>query len=272
MRQKPEIIISLLFILIFQVSGKGQCKVEETAFKAGEKLTYEVSYNWSFVWVSAGKVIFETDTITVNNTRFFDFKGIGKSYSFYDWFYKVRDNFSSIADKKTLLPVESHRNTSDGNYKVNNSYLFDYDKNRVISSIQNSKNPLTIDTLDLEPCTFDLLSAVYYTRTLNFSDKTPGYEVPVRFTIDGEFYEIVVKYLGKEKTKDRNGKQYNCIKFSADLVAGTIFKEGKKILVWVTNDRNKIPIMVEASIMVGSVKAYLSAYQGLKYELSSQIK
>ncbi len=257
---------------MLQVSGKGQCKVKETTFKTGEKLTYEVSYNWSFVWVSAGKVIFETDTITVNNKRFFHFKGTGKSYSFYDWFYKVRDKFASVADKKTLLPVESQRNTSGGNYKVNNSYLFDYDKNRVISSTQNSKSPLAIDTLKLEPCTFDLLSAVYYTRTLNFADKTPGYEVPVRFVIDGEFYEITIKYLGKEIVKTKDGKQYNCIKFSANLVAGTIFKEGKEIFVWVTNDRNKIPIMVEASIMVGSIKAYLSAYQGLKYELSSQIK
>ena len=257
---------------MFQLSGKGQCKVEETAFKTGEKLTYEVSYNWSFVWVSAGKVIFETDTKTVNNKRFFHFKGTGKSYSFYDWFYKVRDKFSSVADKKTLLPVEFERNTSEGNYKVNNSYLFDYDKNRVISSTQNSKSPLAIDTLKLEPCTFDLLSAVYYTRTLNFSDKTTGYEVPVRLVIDGEFYEITIKYLGKEIVNNKDGKQYDCIKFSANLVAGTIFKEGKEIFVWVTNDRNKIPIMVEASIMVGSIKAYLSEYQGLKYDISSQIK
>jgi len=184
----------------------------------------------------------------------------------------VRDKFSSVADKKTLLPVEFQRNTSEGNYKVNNSYLFDYDKNKIISSTQNSKSPLAIDTLKLEPCTFDLLSAVYYTRTLNFSDKTTGYEVPVRLVIDGEFYEITIKYLGKEIINNKDGKQYDCIKFSANLVAGTIFKEGKEIFVWVTNDRNKIPIMVDASIMVGSIKAYLSEYQGLKYDISSQIK
>jgi hypothetical protein len=48
------------------------------------------------------------------------------------------------------------------------------------------------------------------------------------------------------------------------LVEGTIFKGGEDLMVWVTNDENKVPVMVEAKILIGSVKAYLTGYENLK--------
>jgi len=267
-----EIIILYLLILLFAVSGRSQCPIEEQSFQYGEKLTYEVSYNWSFISINAGKVTFETDTKIADDKEYFHFISTGKSYSIYNWFYEVNDSLSSVVDTQTLSPLEFHRKTSEGNYKVNNSYLFDRNKNILVSSTQNSKKPLATDTFNLAPCTFDVLSAVYYIRTLNFSDKTPGHQVVIRFIIDGEFYEIPVKYLDKEIISNKDNTKYNCIKFSAKLVPGTIFKDGKEIFVWVTDDKNKIPIKVEASILAGSIKAYLSGYQGLKHDLTSQIE
>ncbi len=272
MRKLPEITILSLLILLFAGQGRAQCDVENRAFKFGEKLTYEVSYNWGIMWVKAGKVTFSIDTIKIDNKNYFHFISTGTSYSFYDWFFRVRDRFTSIADVNTLLPVEFHRNTSEGNYKVDNSYLFDWKEGRIISSTKNTYKPLTVDTLEVASCVFDVLSAVYFTRTLNFSDKNPGYEITIRFIVDGEFYEIPIKYLDKETITNRDGQTYNCIKFSAKLVAGTIFKDGKEIFVWATDDKNNIPVKVEASIMVGWVKAYLTGYQGLKYKLESRIE
>jgi len=44
-------------------------------------------------------------------------------------------------------------------------------------------------------------------------------------------------------------------------VEGTIFRGGEDMLVWVSTDNRKIPIVVEAKILVGSVKAYLADYR-----------
>ncbi len=272
MQKLLKIFILSLLILQLKVTGRPQCPVENMSFGRGEKLTYEVSYNWGFLWVKAGEVSFKTDTITINNKLYFHLKSTGRSYSFYDWFFKVRDSFTSVADTQTLLPVEFHRKTSEGNYKVDNSYIFDRVNNQLISSTKNSKKKLTTDTLNLQPCTFDVLSAVYYTRTIDFADKKPGDEIFIKFIVDGELYEIPVKYLQKEVIKNRDGFSYNCIKFSAKLVPGTIFEEGKEVFVWVTDDDNKIPILVEASIIVGSVKAYLTEYQNIKHKLTSRIE
>jgi hypothetical protein len=57
-----------------------------------------------------------------------------------------------------------------------------------------------------------------------------------------------------------------------DLVAGTIFDKNSDMTVWVTDDKNRVPVLVEAKILVGYVKALLLTTEGLRYPLSSEIK
>jgi len=238
-----------------------QCVASKLAFKHGEKIHYEVSYNWGVVWVDAGEVWFNTDTLTKDGSTYYFIDSYGQSYKFYNWFYKVNDSFQSEVRVENFLPKWFVRKTSEGGYEVNNRYDYNWDSNTLISATSNSKKPLSIDTLDLLPCSYDVLSAIYYARNLDFEKLTPGEKVPIRFIIDGEFYELFIRYLGKEPKKNRDGKVYDCIKFSALLVEGTIFKGGEDLIVWVTADENKIPIMVEAKILIGSVKAYLTGYE-----------
>ena len=47
------------------------------------------------------------------------------------------------------------------------------------------------------------------------------------------------------------------------LVEGTIFKGGEDMTIWVTDDGNRVPIMVEAKILIGSVKAIITGAEGL---------
>ena len=73
-----------------------------------------------------------------------------------------------------------------------------------------------------------------------------------------------MRFLARETVEGLDGKRYKCIKFAAKMVQGTIFKGEEDVLVWVTDDGNKIPIYIEAKIIVGTVKAYLKDYKGLK--------
>jgi hypothetical protein len=245
----------------------GQCASGPYAFQTGERLTYEVAYNWGVIWVDAGEVIFKVDTISKEDRTMFYFDSYGESYKFYDWFYKVRDRYQCVVQSKGFKPVWFTRKTSEGGYSVNNSYVYDWKKMQVVSSTENSKKSRSVDTLDLKPCSFDVLSAIYYARTFDFSTYEPGEKIPIRFLIDGQFYDLYIRYLGRENKKNRNGKVYDCNKFSAMLVDGTIFSGGEDMVVWVTADENKIPVMVEAKIIIGSIKAYLTGYENILTEL-----
>jgi hypothetical protein len=246
---------------------KAQCIDRPYAFRGGERLTYEVAYNWGVLWVDAGQVIFNVDTLTRDGKALFYFDSSGESYRYYDWFYKVRDRFQCYVERDGFLPFWFNRDTREGGYSVFNTYSYSWDEGKVISSTENSNKPKSVDTLDIEPCTFDVLSAIYYARNLDFSKFIPGEKIPIRFLIDGAFYELYIRYQGRELKENRNGKSYMCFKFSALLVEGTIFKGGEDLVVWVTADENKIPVMVEAKILIGSIKAYLTGYENLVSEL-----
>jgi hypothetical protein len=204
------------------------------------------------------------DTLTFNGKLCYNFDSYGESYPFYDLIYKVRDRYQSVVTYDTFDPVWFTRNTTEGGTKVNNRYDFNLKVNKVYASLQHNEEVKVIDTLEYVTCAFDVLSAIYYARSLDIASYQVGEKIPVQFIIDGKYYELYIRYLGNEPKKNRDGKVYDCLKFSAMLVEGTIFKGGEDLMVWVTNDENKVPVMVEAKILIGSVKAYLTGYENLK--------
>jgi hypothetical protein len=266
---RPFIISFAIGVLILAepVTSSAQCLNDPLAFQHGERIKYEVAYNWGMVWVDAGEVIFRVDTLTRNGVKMFRFDSYGESYKFYDWIFRVRDHFQALVEMEDFKPVWFNRDTHEGGYFVDNTYAYDWAAGKVISTRENSNQALIIDTLAIEPCTFDVLAAIYYARNLDFEDYDTGDKIPIRFLIDGEFFELYIRYLGKENKKTRSGAAYPCFKFSAMLVEGTIFSEGEDMVVWVTADENRVPVMVEAKILIGSIKAYLTGYENLVSEL-----
>lgn len=252
---------------MYASTSYSQCFDTTKYYPSGEKLTYDVAYNWGFLWVDAGEVYFKTDTLQHNNELCYFFDSYGESYKFYDLIYKVRDRYQAVVTQKNFEPVWFTRNTSEGGNTVNNRYDYWPSEKIINTSIQHDDNAARLGFLNYEPCAFDVLSAIYYTRSLDIAKYKVGEKIPVKFIIDGAYYELYLRYLGIEFKKNRDGTIFDCLKFSAMLVEGTIFKGGEDLLVWVTNDDNKVPIMVEAKILIGSVKAYLTRAENLKIPL-----
>ena len=109
-------------------------------------------------------------------------------------------------------------------------------------------------------------------RNLDTDGMKKGDKIAVKMLFDKEIYPIHIRYNGKEKKDVRNLGKFNTIKIHPDLVAGNVFKDGDKMTIWVSDDKNKIPLIIESPVSVGSVKAVLKSYKGLKYDLESEIK
>lgn len=262
---------SIVFSII-SVCVSGQCTVKHRPFKTGEVLNYQAFYNWGFIWIHAGDVQFKVNEKFYKNEPVFHLEASGNSLKNYDWLYKVRDKFQSFVDKESFRPYFFERNTYEGGYKAFEQYFYDYSRKKLYGTIENNDVPFTRDTLNLTTCTFDVLSAVYFCRSLDFENIKVGDRTPVTTVIDNKVYNLYFRYLGKEVIENKDKKKYRCYKFSALMVEGTIFKGGEDIVVWVTDDENRIPILVEAKILVGSVKAYFLNASGLKYPITSLVK
>jgi hypothetical protein len=265
------VIISLL-IALSTIGYSQDCSVKEFSFKSGEKVTYKAVYNWGFIWLNAGEVLFAvSDTVYLNQPAL-HLLSKGWSLPRYDMFFKVRDRFESIVNITTLQPYWFERETFEGGFEVFNRYVFKESSKTLEIVSQTSDRPFKKEILPLKPCAFDVLSAIYYCRNLDFDKYKKGDRIPLTMVIDNEVFDLFIRYQGKERLKTRDGEVYNTIRFTAMLVEGTIFKGGEDLMVWVTDDKNRIPLMVEAKILVGSVKAVLTGMEGLKYPITSLVR
>lgn len=258
-----------IFLCLFQHNGSAQCSVTNKPFKPGEVVNYQAFYNWGFIWIHAGDVQFKVSEKLYKNEPSYYFEATGNSLKNYDWLYKVRDRYQSFASEETLKPHYFERNTSEGSYNAYEQYFFNHSQHRVYGTIKNNDVPLTRDTIAVSNCVFDVLSAIYFCRSLDFDHLKINERLPVTTIIDNKLYNLYIRYLGKEVIENRDKKKYRCYKFIALMVEGTIFKGGEDITVWVTEDDNRVPILVEAKILIGSVKAYFLNASGLKYPISA---
>lgn len=275
MNKNKHIFWLFCFAIYFSFAEQtsyAQCFIENTSFLPGEKVTYNVTYNLGFIWINAGEVIFNVDTAIYGNRKVYHLKSFGRSYNNYDWIYKVREQYETYLDIQRLKPLKCERNSFEGDYWTKEKYFADYNARRLYSFVENSKHSLIQDTLPLKQCTYDPLSAVYYVRNLDFSKYKINDKIPIRMVVDNIIYDLYIRYLGTEILTTHENKKYNCFKVSPQLIKGTVFEEGENMTVWVTNDKNRVPVMVESEILVGSVKAVLSKYEGLRYPFAAEIK
>ena len=260
-RHLPRLVNGGIFLIFFTYSLYAQESSTIYPFGVGEYVKYDAYYNWKFIWLSAGTAEFHVADTLFEGIPSFHFKSGGRSHSNYDWFFKVRERFESIAQKVDLAPLWFVRDSYEGGYKAFNRYSYRYADSALIVDSYTSERPYRQKKLKIEKRTYDVLSAIYYCRTIDFGKLTKGECVPLAMAIDDGIYDLFIRYLGTEKIKHRNGQLVDTYKFSVMLVEGTIFRGGEDMLVWVSTDNRKIPIVVEAKILVGSVKAYLADYR-----------
>jgi len=268
MGRLESILLILLTIGLLAMTSKSTtnsdlCGLDNTAWQEGEMLRYKLYYNLSFIWIPAGEVTFhlnETDTTYVADIE-------GRSYGSYDNIFRVRDRFRSTIDKFTMRPLSFVRKVEEGKNRRFDSLTFDYKYDKIYSLNGDSIQVAQWDTVGLASCTEDLVSIMYNLRNIDIDNYNKGDRINSKIFFDKEYSPISIDYLKKEKKKVKNLGKFESIKIRPKVIIGSVFKENDIMNVWVSDDKNKIPLTIESPIRVGSVKAILIDYSGLKYEL-----
>ncbi|HET7117134.1 MAG TPA: DUF3108 domain-containing protein [Hanamia sp.] len=255
--------ISLLLLLLTNFSQHDEefCGVRNTAFKAGEEVTMEVYYTTLGLYVGAGEAKFTTTLEKFNGVPVYHCVGTGKTYSFFDNFYKVRDRYETYIDTATMLPVKFIRNVYEGGSTIYNNVTFNHNAGTAVS---------TRGVFKVTSCIQDVISSVYYARNIDFSKYKPGEKIPFDMFLDDEIYHLYLRYEGKENVKTKYGK-FRAIKFKPLLIKGSIFQGGENMNVWVSDDANHLLLRAESPISVGSIKVDMMGYRNLRYPLTSLI-
>ncbi len=246
-----------------------QCSIENITFKAGEEVVYKLYYNWGFMWVAAGEATFRVK----DSGNQFHLVVDGRTYKSYDWAFKVRDRIESYVDKSSLLPTKSIRNIHEGKYKLYENVSFNQNTNSANYVRGKTKDKTWTENHEVSSCIHDILSAMYFARNINLDELQVNQSFPVQIFLDRKEYPITVKNKGKVAKKKVKGMgNYKTVELSMRLIAGEVFKEGDEMKIWVSDDENRLPLMIESPIAVGSVKVVLKSYKGLKYPFTAKIE
>ncbi len=272
MKLRFILLITLTAITITKVTPQEPtCAVHHIPFQSGESVKYKAYYNWGFLWLHAGDVVFSVGDTTYSSNPVYHLKALGWSLQHWDRFFRVRNRFESIVNPLTLQPYRFERDCYEGGFISYNLYEFRQACGTLDMVTHTTERPLKKEILPLKPCVFDVLSAIYYCRSIKFNQYNPGDTIPLTMAIDNGIFDLFIRYLGREPLTISEGLIYNTIKFSVRLVEGTLFKGGEDLTVWVSDDLNMVPLLVESKILLGSVKAVVHEMHGLKHPLTSRI-
>ncbi|MDO8365619.1 MAG: DUF3108 domain-containing protein [Saprospiraceae bacterium] len=238
------------------------------AYQHGEVLTYKIYYNLNFIWVPAGEVTFKI----FDEGNQYHYQAKGETYDSYEWFFSAKDQYDSWVDKTTLLPNYSERDVNEGDYHIFEKISFNQAARKMTvwrAHKRGAPEEKTEHTVKSE-CN-DVLSSLYNLRNVDYGSQQAGYSVPFRVFMDKEEFPLKMNYLGKEPSKKvyKMGR-FKTLKFQPEVIAGTVFKDDAKMTVWVSDDANRIPLLIESPVSVGSVKMVLKEYWGLKYNFEAK--
>jgi len=258
---------SLFFILhcsFFIVHGQDLKKVENSAFIRGEKFSFRAYYD-SFLTgkVTAGLATLEVDTGNkeFNGRKTYHATAKGKSKGAFNLFFKVEDQFESYIDEEYIVPWYFTRKTREGDFRKNDEVRFNQLSLSASSSTANKKIPAR---------TQDIISTFYFARTLDFSNVKVGENFNITYFLDDSVYTAVIQFAGHEEIEIGLGT-FRCLKFKPMVIKGKVFSQPYAMDVWITDDKNHIPVLAKSAVIVGAVKLELIRYQNLANPVTSLI-
>lgn len=254
---KFTIIILFFTNLIF-----AQPSTNDTPFKEGEWLKFELHYGA----LTAGYSSLEIKQDSLSDLLLVE--GKGWTVGMFKWFFKVEDDYTTYINKETLLPEYFKRYVSEGGYTIKRE--IDFDRNVDSARVYDLKHD-TDTTIVITPTTGDMISSFYYARSFSADTLKVNDLLPFDVFMDNEIFKFSLKFLGREIIDTKFGN-IKCLKFSPRVQGGRVFKDDESVLLWVTDDRNKIPMRIKSALRVGSIKVDLDAFKGLKYPFKTHVE
>ncbi len=248
------VVIFILSFFIFSFCAFPPVKsrvIKNEAFKCGEQLVYRVHYGI----IDGGQATIKIDDslTTIFGRKAYHIVGTGVSTGMVGAFYKINDRYETYMDATELCPLIFIRRVDEGGFKIKQDLLFDQDYQIVNSNGKKIKTP---------PFIQDMLSAYYFSRTFDYSHEKPGKIDSVVTFVDDVVWTLKIKFIKRDTIKTDVGK-IACMVFEPIVQKGRIFKHNDDLQVWISDDKNHVPIRAQANILVGSIKMDIVSWSGL---------
>ncbi|KAA6320231.1 hypothetical protein EZS27_029973 [termite gut metagenome] len=270
-RRQGLIFIFVGLLLCCPLSAGAQCETVNTAFKAGEKLTYDLYFHWKFIWTKAGTAQLTIDSILYESQPAYriDLLVVGDKKT--DLFFKMRDTLTSVVSER-LQPVYFRKGAEEGGrYTVDEVSFFTKNGLHYVKQQRTYRGGEVTQTEQNDSrCIYDMLSIMAWARSYDLKSYRKGQRINFPIATGRRKEEQTLIYRGKENFTSEEDVTYRCLVLS--LVKNKDGKETDVITFYITDDKNHLPVRLDLSLNFGSAKAYLNNVKGNRHPLRSVVK
>ena len=269
---KKLIIGILCGIWLGILSAGAQCAAKNDAIQPGERLTYELKFNWKFIWVKAGEAKMNLEPVTYEGKNCYKTTLLAVSNSKVDFFFKMRDTITCITTDR-LEPVYFRKGAEEGSrYTVDEAWFKFQDGKSIVNQQRWRKDRETVYATDtLEQCVFDMLSILLQARSFDPTSYKKGDKIHFPMATGRKVEDQTLIYRGKKNFKAENDVKYRCLVFSL-VEYNKKGKEKEVITFYVTDDKNHLPVRLDLFLNFGSAKAFLETVEGNRHPMTSIIE
>lgn len=265
MRRFP-LAIALVFVLAGFVTHdepEVYSKVKNESFTVGEVLEFKMTYGFFTVGKGSAKV--HPNYFRYANRQCYKVDVYAKTVGLIDWVADVDDYWGAYIDTMALVPHQFYRKIREGSYKKDEWTYFDHVNRQIqVKTLDNKTGKLKEPKFYEAPHQVrDMIAGFLYLRTLDFSKIHKGDTITIKGFFEDEFYSLDVVYHGKDVTKTKAGK-FRTIKLIPVMPDNKLFDGENSITAWFSDDKNRIPVKIDASMFIGSAGVELTSYSGLR--------
>ncbi len=257
---------ALLLLAAQSATGPGEAVryLPQASFGRGEVINYKVHYGL----INAAEATVETSGALerVANRPCYKATVSGRTIGSFDFFLRIRDQWRAYIDTASILPLRAQRDITEKGYHKKETVDFDHIHDVADVQDHNKENPTRTSVKVANNC-LELVSGFYYLRTLNLEHMRVGEVVRMPAYFDGSNFLLEVVYKGREAVETKAGT-VRAFKLVPKMPANKIFKGENAISVYLSDDRNKIPVLFQAELFVGAVKVDMYQYRGLRSPLN----
>lgn len=249
-----------LFLIVFGSASQTATKAYKATYNPGEQIEYRVHYGI----FSAGEAYMRLSDkyYLVNNRPCFRSEIIGNSKGAFESIVKIRNVWGSYFDTLNFMPQKSFRSIAENKYRRREEVYFDYDNKLATIKVENKPD----QSIGIIPTVQDMVSGYYFLRLQDYEDLKKNDTIKMMGIFEDKTYNFNILYLGKTEVKTKFGKTKAFV-ISPIMPSNNLFKGKNPIRIWISDDMNRIPLKIEAELLLGSLDMDIRAYTNLKYPI-----
>ena len=254
--------------LIIDTVGVKYRQVSNASFQRGEVLEFSIQYG--FINAGKAKIQINSSLFKVNARPCFRIDVYGYTTGALDYISSVRDNWGTYLDTSAILPHIFYRDIKEGGYTKREIVRFDHINNIAETKVFNEEinkfdQPNYHQMLAYESGIQDVVSGYYYLRTFDFSKVKVNDTIGMYAFFENKVYDFKVKLTGREKLETELGK-INALVLIPIMPDNKLFSGPNSVRLWLSDDKNKIPLKVKVELFIGSAEINIEKVSGLKNE------